>query len=66
MVLLPSLCVVGKKQCRLFGTLPLENLRLSVICCLLFEFKRLQSGLLRPASCTDIAIHAFEADVPPF
>ena len=30
--------------------LPPKNLLLSVICCLLFEFKRLQCSLLRPAS----------------
>ena len=39
---------------RLFSALPLEDLLLSVICCLLFKFKRLQCGLLCPASCTDI------------
>ena len=33
---------------RLFSALPLENLLLSVICCLLFDFKCLQYGLLRP------------------
>ena len=44
---------------RVFSALPLENLLLSVICYLLFKFKRLQCGLLRPASCTDRAIHAF-------
>ena len=43
----------------LFSALLLENLLLSVMCCLLFEFKRLQCGFLRPASCTDRAIHAF-------
>ena len=35
------------------------NLLLSVICCLLFEFKRLQCGLLCPVSCTNRVIHAF-------
>ena len=44
---------------RLFSALLLEKLLLSVICCLLFEFKRLQCGLLHPASYTDRAIHAF-------
>ena len=37
-----------------------KNLLLSVICCLLFEFKCLQYSLLRPASCTDRAIHTFQ------
>ena len=32
---------------RLFSTLPLKNLLLSVISCFLFEFKHLQCGLLR-------------------
>ena len=50
---------VNKKN-RLFSALlPLENLLLNVIYCLLFKFKRLQCGLLRPASCTDRVIHAF-------
>ena len=44
---------------RLFSALPLENLLLNVIYCLLFKFKRLQCGLLHPASCTDRVIHAF-------
>ena len=44
---------------RLFSALLLQNLLLSVICCLLFEFKYFQCGLLRPASYTDRAIHAF-------
>ena len=38
---------------RLFSALPLENLLLSVIYCLFFEFKCLQCGLLHPASYTD-------------
>ena len=38
---------------------PLENLLLSVVCCLLFDFKHPQCGLLHPASYTDRAIHAF-------
>ena len=52
---------------RLFSALPLENLLLSVICCLLFEFKHLQCGLLRPVSYTDRAIHAFpnKMQMPP-
>ena len=29
------------------------------LCCLLFEFKSLQCGLLCPVSCTDRTIHAF-------
>ena len=49
---------VNKKN-RLFSTLPLENLLPSVICCLLFQFKHLQCGLLCPVSCTDRVIHAF-------
>ena len=59
-----SVCVcmynyyVDKKN-RLFSALLLANILLSVICCLLFEFKHLQCGLLCPASCTDRAIHAF-------
>ena len=44
---------------RLFSALLLANILLSVICCLLFEFKCLQCGLLHPPSCTDRAIHAF-------
>ena len=44
---------------RLFSVLLLENLLLSVICCLPFEFKHLQCGLLYPASCTDRASHTF-------
>ena len=49
---------VNKKN-RLFSALPLKNLLLNVIYCLLFKFKHLQCGLLHPASCTDRAIHAF-------
>ena len=52
-------CMYVNKKNRQFGALPLENLLLSVICCLPFKFKCLQCGLLRPASCTDRAIHAF-------
>ena len=48
---------VNKK--RLFGALPFENLLLSVICYLLFEFECPKCGLLHPVSCTDRAIHAF-------
>ena len=44
---------------RLFSALPLENLLLSAICCLLCNFKHLQCGLLHPASFTDRVIHAF-------
>ena len=44
---------------RLFSALLLENLLLSVICCLFFKFECLQCGLLRPVSCTDRIIHAF-------
>ena len=47
------------KKTRLFSALLLENLLLSVIYCLLFEFKRLQCGLLHSASYTDRAIYAF-------
>ena len=36
-----------------------ETFLLSVICCLLFQFKCLQCGFLSPVSCTDKAIHAF-------
>ena len=50
---------VCQQKNRLFSALPLENLLLSVICCLFCKFKRLQCGLLRPASCTDRVIHAF-------
>ena len=54
------ICIyICRQKNRLFNALLLENLLLSVICCLLFEFKRLQCGLLRPASCTDRVIHAF-------
>ena len=49
------------KKNRLFSALPLENLLLSVTCCLLFKFKYLQCGLPCPVSCTDRVhvIHAF-------
>ena len=47
----------------LSSALLLKNLMLSVICGLLFQFKRLQCSLLRPASCTDRAIHAFPNNV---
>ena len=50
---------VCQQKNRLFSALPPKNLLLNVICCLLFEFKRLQCSLLYPASCTDRAIHAF-------
>ena len=52
---------------RLFSALLLQNL-LNVICCLLFEFKCLQCGLLRQASYTDRAIHALpnKARRPPW
>ena len=58
-----SVCIIYIYVCmstknRLFSALPLENLLLSIICCLL-EFKHLQCGLLRPTSYTDRAIHAF-------
>ena len=44
----------------LFSALLLENLLLSVMSCLFFEFKHLQCGLLHPVSCTDSGvIHAF-------
>ena len=51
-------CICGQKNW-LFSALPLENLLLSVMSCLFFDFKHLQCGLLRPASCTDRVIHAF-------
>ena len=59
-----GLCVhvyiyICQQKNRLFSALPLENLLLSVMRCLLFKFKRLQCGLLHPASCTDRAIYAF-------
>ena len=41
------------------AALMLETFLLSVICCLLFQFKCLQCGFLSPVSCTDKAIHAF-------
>ena len=50
---------ICRQKNRLFSALPLKNLLLSVMRCLLFKFKRLQCGLLRPASCTDRVIHAF-------
>ena len=50
---------VCQQKNRLFSALPLENLLLSVMSGLLFKYKRLQCGLLRPASCTDRVIHAF-------
>ena len=59
MCLLAGLCICMATKNRLFSALMLENLLLSVICCFLFEFKRLQCGLLHPASCTDRAIHVF-------
>ena len=43
---------------RLFSALPLKNL-LSVTAACSFKFRRLQCGLLHPASCTDRVIHAF-------
>ena len=44
---------ICRQKNRRFSALPLENLLLSVIYCLLFKFKRLQCGLLLPASYTD-------------
>ena len=44
---------------RLFSALLPKNLLLSVICCLLFEFKHLQCGLLCPANYRGRTIHAF-------
>ena len=54
-------CIItmSTKKNRLFSALSLANILLSVICCLLFEFKHLQCGLLCPVNCTDRAIHAF-------
>ena len=59
-----SVCVyiyiyVCQQKYGLFSALLLEYLLLSVIYCLVLEFKRLWCGLLHPASCTDGAIHAF-------
>ena len=59
MHLVASVCVrIMLTKNRLFSALLLEYL-LSVLCCLLFEFKCFQCGLLCPASCTNRAIHAF-------
>ena len=43
----------------LFGALPFEKILLSVLYYLIVEFKHLQSGFLRPVSCSDGAIHVF-------
>ena len=60
MHLVASVCIyVCQRKNKLFSALPLEYLLLSVLCCLLLEFKRLWRSLIRPASCTDRAIHAF-------
>ena len=64
MHLVASVCVrtyvhIYVNKNRLFSALLLKNLLLSVMRCLLFKFKRLQCGLLRPASCTNRVIHAF-------
>ena len=64
MRLVASVCVriciyVCQQKNRLFSALPLENLLLSVMHCLLFKFKRLQCSLLCPASCTDWVFLAF-------
>ena len=40
----------------LFSVLLFKKFLLSVLYYLILEFKRLQSGFLRPASCTDGAI----------
>ena len=49
-----------RQKNRLFSALLPKNFLLNVICCLLFEFKRLQCGLLCPASYyIDGTIHAF-------
>ena len=56
------ICIyICRQRNRLFSALLLEKLLLhvSVIYCLLFEFKHLQCGLLHPASYTDRVIHAF-------
>ena len=45
---------------KLFTALPLANLLLGVICCLLFEFMCLHCSSLCPASCTDRVNHAFQ------
>ena len=50
---------MSAKKNRLFSALLLENLLLCITCCLLFEFKHLQCGLLRPTNYTDREIHAF-------
>ena len=42
----------------LFSALLFEKLLLCVLHYLILEFKRLQSGFLRPASCTDGAFRA--------
>ena len=51
---------MSTKNNRLFKALLLTGLLLSIICCLLFEFKCLQCGLLHPPSYTDRAVHAFQ------
>ena len=45
----PFVYIICQQKNRLFSALPLENLLLSVICCLLCKFKCLQCGLLHPA-----------------
>ena len=59
LVMSVCVCMYNYYVDRLFSALPLANILLSVICCLLFEFKHLQCGLLCPVSCTDRTIHAF-------
>ena len=54
-VCMTCVCICGQKI-DLFSVLPFEKFLLSVLYYLILEFKRLQSGFLRPASCTDGAI----------
>ena len=48
-------CICGQKI-DLFSVLLVEKFLLSVLYYLILEFKRLQSGFLCPANCTDGAI----------
>ena len=53
-----SLYIILWPKTNLFGALPFKKILLSVLYYLLVEFKCLQSGFLRPASCIDEGIYA--------
>ena len=56
LVVLVYVCVYVAKI-DLFGALTFEKILLSVLYYLIVEFKHLQSGFLRPVSCSDGAVH---------